>query len=65
MVAERVVDLLEPIEIEHHHGPDAGVRCVGDVGDVPLEQRPRRQTGERVAGATNAVLATNMRAGEP
>ena len=48
VMAERVVDLFEPIEIQHHHDPDTLARIGDRLRYVPLEQRARRQVGERV-----------------
>jgi hypothetical protein len=50
VVAEVVVDLLEPVEVEHQHGGPAGAgprRGQGRLGPC-LEGGPIRQPGERV-----------------
>jgi hypothetical protein len=47
-VAERVVDLLEPVEVDEHEGDAAGGRTVERrIGPLP-QQRPVGQAGERV-----------------
>ncbi len=48
VMTERVVDLLEPVEIEHHHAPHALDPPLGDLRDVSLEQRSRREPGQGV-----------------
>ena len=43
VVAEGVVHLLEPVEVEHHHEADTVARAVlRDLGDLLLERRPVR-----------------------
>ena len=50
MVAERVVDLLEVVEVDQHHGGDAIGAAAGveHLLDAVAEQRAVRQAGERV-----------------
>ena len=49
VVAERVVHLLEAVEVEHHHEADTVARPIlGDLGDLLFERRPVRQAGERI-----------------
>jgi hypothetical protein len=54
-VAERVVDLLEPVEVDEHEGDAAGCRTVERrIGPLP-QQRPVGQAGERVVQRLPAV----------
>ena len=49
-VPERVVDLLEPIEIQHHDREARAVPlCLGDRAlDAVVEEQPVRQAGQRI-----------------
>ena len=58
MVAERVVDLLEAVEIHDQHGRLASVASRGEhgLGRAVAEQRAIRQPGEGVVERLVAVL---------
>ena len=49
-VAVRVVDLLEPVDVDHHHGDSLAVPARLSQRDVEpvVEERPVREPGERV-----------------
>ena len=47
MMPERIVDMLEAVEIEHHHRDALALLRAGDGVVQPiLEQRPVRQSGQ-------------------
>ena len=50
VVAERVVDLLEPVEIQGQHREPAmaALRAADRLREPVVEQRPVRQTGQRI-----------------
>ena len=49
MMPERIVDMLEAVEIEHHHRDARALLRAGDGVVQPiLEQRPVRQSGQHV-----------------
>ena len=58
VVAERVVDLLEVVEVDQHHaeGPADGARALDRVGELELEEQAVRQTRERVVERLVFVL---------
>ena len=65
LVAERVVDLLEPVEVDDEHGQDAAVAPAsgGRLLQPVEQQRPVGKTGQRVV--EGVALAGERRAGAP
>jgi hypothetical protein len=63
MVAERVVDLLEVVEVHQHHGEAAAVRrrVLDRVPELHPEQEPVGQTGQMVVERLVLVLSLLLR----
>jgi hypothetical protein len=58
VMAERVVDLLEVVEVDQHDRDERGIRVLGDgLAELLLEQDPVRQVGQRIMQRLVLVLA--------